>query len=133
MMRIGLIFMVSLMLQGCALSPRMSSWDSPPPYQKAQVFKAALKAGVQDGYHVKKEDVESGMLTFEKEDGYARMTFVVHVTEEGGLVHVACTADYSIVTSAGDDEAAINAFHSRLFKILNISNPAELGNVRIVH
>jgi hypothetical protein len=125
------ILFASILLSACAIVPRVSSWDSPKQYSKAQVFNAALQAGGQHGYTATASDRESGTMSFTKKVGKGDLILSVQVTEANGRVGTRTTANFAGgLAIAGLHEEAIRNFHILLFRNLNITESSELNNVR---
>jgi hypothetical protein len=125
------ILFAAILLSACAITPRISSWDSPKQFTKAQVFSAALQAGGQHGYITTSSDRESGSMSFMKKVGKGDLILSVQVAEDGDHIKVRTTANFAgDLAIAGLHEEAIRNFHIFLFRNLN-TEPTELNNVRI--
>ncbi len=128
---IGSILTVTIMLCACAITPRVSSWESPQGFTKAQVFNAAIQAGGQNGMKTTASDRESGTMSFSKTIGKGDMILSAQVTEANGIVKVQTTGNFAgDIAIAGLHEEVIRNFHVFLFRNLNISDPSA-RNVRI--
>jgi hypothetical protein len=121
-----LVILVMALLPACAVTPRVSTWDSPPRFKKVEVFNAALQAGTQNGMQPTSSDREAGTMSFTKRVGDASMNFTVNVTEQGNIVQVRSMANYvGGVAVVGEHEKFLKNFHAALFRNLNISDPSE--------
>ncbi len=128
------LLLAAFALCSCAVAQRVSSWECPQRFNKAQVFNAALQAGGQNGMKTTASDRESGTMTFSKPIGAGEMVQSVQILEApNGIIKVQTTAHYANPKSlalAGLHEEIINNFHVYLFQNLNITTPTE-QNVRI--
>lgn len=61
---VAFVVLVAVVLSACAALPRVSSWDGPPRFTKAEVFNAGMQAGPQSGMQTTASDRESGTLSF---------------------------------------------------------------------
>lgn len=128
---VGVILATAILLCACAITPRVSSWNSPKEVTKAQVFNAALVAGGQNGMATSASDRESGTMTFSKQIGRGTFILSVSIVEADGLIKVTTTGNYvGDIAIKGLHEEVIRNFHVFLFRNLNVSNPSEM-NVRI--
>src|SRR5260221_5622997 len=59
----SLVVLLAIMLVGCQVAPRVSTWSAPPSVKRDQVYSAALRAVAQDGFIVQGQDREAGMIT----------------------------------------------------------------------
>lgn len=113
-------------LLGCAVTPRVSTWQSPQRFTQKEVFNAALQAGSDEGMQLAGSDRESGTASFRKRTGEGEMVLSVTVREAGGMVQVRTTASYGGgVAIRGLHEEYIRNFHVLLFRSLGISDPSE--------
>lgn len=123
--------LVTLLLCACAITPRVSSWDSPKGFTKSQVFNAAIQAGGQNGMKTTSSDRESGTMSFSKTIGDGDMILSVQIAEKDGVINVRTTGNFAGgVAIAGLHEEVIRNFHVFLFRNLNIEDPSA-RNVRI--
>ena len=119
------ILIVTILLCACEMTPRVSSWESPRGFTKAQVFNASIQAGGQLSMMTAASDRESGTISFVKKVGKGEMSLNVQVTDVNGIVKVQTTAHYGGgVGIAGENEEKIRDFHELLFRNLNISDPS---------
>lgn len=129
------IIFVTLMLGGCAVSPRTSSWDAPArlSYNLSykQVVAAVMGAGASQGMSIVSSDRETGNFSFSQ--NVADVVVVLNVSIKKipeNRIQVQTTVTTSAVAVAGIHEEFINKFHAGLFRSLGISSPAE-SNVTI--
>ncbi len=88
------VFLAAVVHSGCAVMPRVSSWDGPPRFTKAEVFNAGLQAGPQSGMQTTASDRESGTMSFTRPTGEGQMILNASVTTKGNIVQVRTTASY---------------------------------------
>ena len=126
--------LVIFLLSACAVTPRVSTWNSPERFTKAEVFNAALQAGTQCGMSVTSSDRESGTMSFTERVGDGQMNVSVHVTERESVIQVNTTASMGGgLAIAGLHEECIQNFHVMLFRNLNISDPSERNiNIELI-
>jgi hypothetical protein len=118
--------LVATVLSACAVTPRVSTWNSPERLKKAEVFNAALQAGAQNGMQTTASDREAGTMSFTKQTGKGQMILSVTVMDRGNVVQVRTTASHGGgLAIAGLQEEFIQNFHVVLFRNLNISDPSE--------
>jgi hypothetical protein len=124
----------SIILCGCAMMPRTSSWESPRGFTKDQVFNAAIQAGGQKGMKTTSSDRESGSMSFSETIGGGDMILSVQVVEANGIVKVQTTANFAgDIAIAGLHTEVIRNFHVLLFRNLNISDPSARNiNIEVV-
>jgi hypothetical protein len=129
--RIFCILVATVLLCSCAVTPRVSSWNSPKGFTKSQVFNAAIQAGGQNGMKATASDRESGTMSFSKHIGKGDMILSVQVAEAAGIVNVQTTGNFAgDIAIRGLHEEVIRNFHVFLFRNLNIEDPSA-RNVRI--
>lgn len=122
----------SVVLCACAISPRVSTWESSKQFTKAQVFNASLQAGGEHGYTTTASDRESGTLSFTKKIANGNMILNVRIADTNNVMRVRTTANYAgDIAIRGLHEEAIRNFHILLFRALNIASQSELNNVRV--
>jgi hypothetical protein len=115
-----------LLFLGCAVTPRVSTWDSPKRFTAKDVFSAALQAGSQEGMQLSASDRESGTMSFRRTIGKGEMILSVTVKDVGGRVQVSTTAAYGgDLAIRGLHEECINNFHTYLFRNLGITDASE--------
>jgi hypothetical protein len=115
-----------LLFLGCAMTPRVSTWDSPKRFTAKEVFSAGLQAGSQQGMQLSASDRESGTMSFRRKSGDGEMILSVTVKDVGGRVQVSTTASYGGgVAIRGLHEEYINNFHTYLFRNLGITDQSE--------
>lgn len=120
------MIVAAILLCACAVTPRVSSWDSPKRFTKSQVFNASLQAGAQVGMTNTASDRESGVTSFSKQIGKGTMTLNVNITEDKGIIKVRTTARYGgDLAISGLHEEVIQNFHVFLFRNLNITDKSE--------
>lgn len=120
------VVLAAVVLSACAVMPRVSSWDGPPRFTKAEVFNAGLQAGSQSGMQTTASDRESGTMSFTKQIGKGQMILSASVTTKGNIVQVRTTASYGGgLALAGLHEEIIHNFYVFLFRNLNITDPSE--------
>ena len=125
------VLIMTILLWSCAITPRVSTWDSPDGFTKSQVFNAALQAGGQNGMKTTASDRESGTMSFSKVIGKGDMILSVQVAEKSGIINVQTTSNYAgDIAIVGLHEEVIRNFHVFLFRNLNIENPSA-RNVKI--
>lgn len=125
--------MTSFLLSACAVTPRVSTWESTKQFTKAQVFNAGLQAGGEAGYTTTNSDRESGTLSFTKKIAKGDMILSVRIIDENNIIRVKTTANFAgDIAIAGLHEEAIRNFHILLFRELNIAPESEISNVHIV-
>lgn len=128
---ISSILIAAVVLAACAMTPRVSSWESPQGFTKEQVFNAAIQAGGQNGMKTTASDRESGTMSFSKAIGEGDMILSAQIAEANGIVNVQTTGNFAgRIALAGLHEEVITNFHVLLFRNLKISDPAA-KNVRI--
>lgn len=122
------------LLSACAVTPRVSSWDSPKRFTKAEVFNAALQAGTQYGMQATMSDRESGTMSFSRRVGDGQMVVSAQVTDNTSLVQVRTTASFGgRLALAGMHEEFIRNFHKLMFRNLNITDISEQKvNVQLI-
>ena len=122
---IGNILLVTVLISACAITPRVSSWDSPKGPTKTQVFNAALQAGGQNGMKTTASDRESGTISFSKIIGKGDMILSVQIVDAQGIINVRTTGNFAgDIAIAGLHEEVIRNFHVFLFRNLNILDPS---------
>ncbi len=125
--------MTTILLSACAITPRVSTWESTKQFTKAQVFNACLQAGGEAGYTTTNSDRESGTMSFTKKIAEGNMILSVRIADENNIIRVKTTANFAgDIAIAGLHEEAIRNFHILLFRGLNIAPESEMSNVHIV-
>jgi hypothetical protein len=121
------VVLVMTMFAACTVTPRVSTWNSPPKFKKVQVFNAALQAGTENGWQPTSSDRETGTMSFTKRiSGTESILFTVNVTEQGNIVQVrTMTKTVGGIAVVGEHEKNLKDFHAALFRTLNISDPSE--------
>ena len=129
---IAISMVASIMLCACAITPRVSTWESSKPFTKEQVFNAGLQAGAEAGYSVTASDRDSGTMSFIRKIGEGDMILNVRITDQNKLIRVRTTANFAgDLGIAGLHEEAISNFHIFLFRTLNVAPESEMSNVKI--
>ena len=119
--------LVTILLCACAITPRISTWESPKHFTKTQVFNAALEAGTAIGYTTTSSDRESGTMSFTEKIANGNMILNVRIVEENNVILVRTTANYAgDLAIAGMHEEEIRKLHKQLFRALNISEPQNI-------
>lgn len=117
---------IAAVTAACAVTPRVSRWDSPKRFTKAQVFNAALQAGTELGLQATSSDRDAGTISFAKRVGKGQMNVNVNVAERPEATQVRTTANYGGgLAIAGLHEEFIRNFHVLLFRNLGITEPSE--------
>jgi hypothetical protein len=120
------VFLMVLVVSGCAVTPRVSNWKSPKNFTQKQVFNAALQAGSDQGMQLSASDRESGTISFRKKSGKGEMILNVTVKTGNGSVQVNTIATYSGgIAISGLHEEYIRNFHIFLFRRLGITDPSK--------
>jgi hypothetical protein len=113
-------------LLSCAVTPRVSTWQSPKRFMQKDVFNAALQAGRDQGLQLAGSDQEAGNLSFHRKFESGEMVLSVTVRDINGIVQVRTTAlGREGAAKPGLEEETINNFHGSLFKNLGISSTSE--------
>lgn len=126
--RVALASAVVLVLfYGCAVTPRVSTWDSPKRFKAKEVFTAALQAGSEEAMQLAGSDREGGTMSFRKHVGNGEMVLSVTIKDVGGIVQVRTTSSYAgeFLAIKGLHEEYINNFHVFLFRNLGITDQSE--------
>ena len=117
---------ILLTLLSCAVTPRVSSWQSPQRFTQKDVFNAALQAGSDEGMQLAGSDRDAGTMSFRRKSGKGEMVLNVTVKDVGGIVQVRTTASYGgNLAIHGLHEEYIHNFHVFLFRNLGISSASE--------
>lgn len=131
------ILLSVLVLEGCAQSPRLSSWDAPTRLTYKQVVDAAIRSGGEQGMQLSATDRESGNISFTQNVGvqgkFGAGVMVLSVSVQkmpDKRIQVQTTANYSNIGLKGIHEEVINKFHAALFRNLGITSSSE-NNVSI--
>ena len=123
---VGAAVILAVVLCGCAITPRVSTWQSPTRFDKGQVFNAALQAGGQNGMKTTASDRESGTMSFSKTIGKGDMILSVQIVDSDGTIRVQTTANFAgDIAIKGLHEEVIRNFHVFLFRNLGISDTSE--------
>ena len=122
-----------LLLSGCAGTPKKSAWFSPTTFTLEQVYKAALKAGSENGTTVYNQDMAAGLISLKKEAHDGDETVVrnmsVKITQFGNKIKVSTKVSGS---NAGIIEGTLGGavhkemtrtFYTCLFRELGITEP----------
>lgn len=126
MRNLGAWLIALFILSACAVTPRVSLWETPKRYSKSQVYNAALQAGGQTGMKTTASDRESGTMSFSKHIGKGDMILSVQIVDKKGDIQVRTTGNYAGgIALAGIHEEVINNFHVMLFRNLDISENSE--------
>jgi hypothetical protein len=128
---LAVIFLSMLILEGCAVSPRLSSWDAPARLTYKQVFDAAIRSGGETGMQLGVNDRETGSISFTQNVGDMVVGLSVSIKKmPDKRIQVQTTATTSKVGVMGIAEEFINKFHAALFRNLRITSASE-SNVSI--
>jgi len=128
---LAVIFMSMLILEGCAVSPRFSSWDAPTRLTYKQVVDAAIRAGGEQGMQLGATDRESGSIGFSQNVADVVVVLSVSVKKmPDNRIQVQTTVTTSNIGVMGIHEEFINKFHAGLFRNLGIASSSE-SNVSI--
>ncbi len=121
-----------IVLSACAITPRVSTWESSKQFTKEKVFNAAIGAGAEHGYTITTSDRESGTVSFTKTIGKGNMILNARIASENGAILVRTTANFvGRFAITGLHEEAIRNFHILMFRQLNIAPESELSNVHV--
>ena len=112
-------------LLSCAVTPRVSTWQSPKGFMQKDVFNAALQAGRDQGMQLAGSDQEAGTMSFHRKLESGEMVFSVTVRDVNGIIQVRTTALGGGAANRGLEEETINNFHAFLFRNLGIPNTPE--------
>lgn len=128
------LVVLSAVLVGCAISPRVSSWNSPARFDSAQVFNAVLQAGPLVSMQSVSSDREAKTASFSKTfatDGKIQLNATVINTGKQIQVrtNVSISPPKGQLPIAGFHEDVIRDFHKQVFEILNISDQSETNVV----
>jgi len=120
------VITILITLLSCAVTPRVSVWQSPKRFTQKTVFNAALQAGSDQGMQLAASDRESGTMSFRKLVGKGEMILSVKIQNVHGVVKVLTTASYGgRAAIRGLHEEFLNNFHVFLFRNLGISDTSE--------
>ncbi len=123
--------LVAAISNGCgAMTPRVSTWDSPKGFTKDQVFTAALQSGGQNSLKTSSSDRESGTMSFSKTVGAGEVTLGAQVREAEHVVTVQTTTHYetsdllALGMATNLNNEVTNNFYVFLFRNLKITDPS---------
>ncbi len=128
---------ISLLISGCAGTPKKSKWASPKNVTIEKVFNAALIAATENKFTIANKDRSAGVISLRKEEyGGTERRMSVKLEQVGNKVIVSSKvsgSDVGIVegTLGGAvNQELTNNFYFYLFRELNITDPS-LQNVVI--
>lgn len=128
---LAIIVGIVLIVEGCAVSPRLSTWDSPTRLTSKQVVDAAIRAGGEQGMQLGTVNRETGSISFTQNVADIVVGLSVSVRKlPDNRIQVQTTVTTSKVAVMGIHEEFINKFHAGLFRNLGITSPNE-SNVTI--
>jgi hypothetical protein len=112
-------------LLSCAVTPKISSWQSPKRFMQKDVFNAALQAGRDEGMQLAGSDQVAGTMSFHRKLESGEMVLSVTVRDINGIIQVRTTALGGKAANLALQDETINNFHGFLFRNLGISNASE--------
>lgn len=137
---VWLLGIISLLIAGCAGTPKVARWTASNNLTYDQVYAAALRAGTETGFTIVNADKASGVISMIKEeyagDKQAERRMSVYLKQIGGKVVVSSKivgSDFGIIEGAlggAVHKELTHNFYVYLFRELNITDPS-LRNVVI--
>lgn len=131
LMSLVIVLMSVLLIEGCAVSPRTSSWVVPTRLTYKQVVDAAIRAGSEQGMSLGTINPETGNVSFTQHIADVVVVLSVSVQKmPSNKIQVQTTVTTSQVAVMGIHEEFIDKFHAGLFRNLGVTKESE-SNVTI--